>query len=158
MLKVLLRNADFRLALITALLFGTSPLLAEPTKDVIELSGQIMSLWITCTWMIIAATYYGGTRWQHLKTESSLNCSSRLLDSLKHAGMAAGTTVVILMLGTQLYEQMNLIIESTTYITLSPFHKPFVASIILFVTVFPIFTSLKLLHNQATQTNTSTGT
>ena len=117
------------------------------TEDV-DPFGQMTKFITIWVWMILAGAWYGVQRWQFLKPRNNSPITDRLVDSAKHATIAAGLIVGILMLGAELYERMELMTGSIRFEILPPIGRPFIALGILAVPMLGIFSALKLLQEQ----------
>ena len=130
----------------------TSRVLAEPTRDEVAPYDPMTRLWTTLICMAIAAAYYGTIRWKWLKTNPNSDTFHQFCDSLKHAALAAGITVPILLLGAELFEHMDLATSSFTFSTSRSIARPFISFSILLVSILPIYAALKALLDQTTPT------
>lgn len=139
---------NFALLLGAFTLVVSSAILAEPVKEGVDSFGQMTKFITIWVWMILAGTWYGVQRWQFLKPRNNLPIMDRLVDSAKHATIAAGLIVGILMLGAELYERMELITGSIGFETLRPIRRSFIALGILAVPMLAVFAALKLLQEQ----------
>ena len=139
---------NFALLVGAFILVFSSAILADPMREDVEPFGQMTKFITIWVWMILAGAWYGVQRWQFLKPKNNLPITDRLVDSVKHATIAAGLIVGILMLGAELYERMELLTGSIRFEILPPIGRSFMALGILAIPMLAIFAALKLLQEQ----------